>query len=250
VKINFDAKDVYKIGITENICSRISNYRCGTINEPAFIYYFPCKDIKMCDKIMKENLMKLKVKREIYKGGLAEIRSILEASLSVVNNGEVNCFESEFRDKDVSECIYCKKIFCSKVYLYNHTVKCTAKWVKDQEIASQLQTTDIKYDSKRCYYCNRTFLRAYNLTVHLQNRCKIKQKRDQEKEDLTTQLIKEREDQKKVIEEQKKKIDMILVDKVEQMKQMKQMKTDNYEQMKQMMAAIKNMEILIAGSIQ
>ena len=50
--------DAVKIGITENLYKRIGQYRCGMINEPALLCYFPCKDILLADPIIKKNLLK------------------------------------------------------------------------------------------------------------------------------------------------------------------------------------------------
>jgi hypothetical protein len=187
VKNNFDVENVYKIGITENICKRISDYRCGTINEPALMYYFPCKDIKVCDKIMKGNLLKLKVKREIYKGDLVEINKILEESLKPVNGDEFYCFEPEFKEKDVDECIFCKRIFCSQKNLHNHTINCQQRG-----------------------------------------------KQDQEKEDLMTKLIKEKEEQNIKMEDQNNKI-----------KEIEKNLADKDKKMEEILATMKNMEKII-----
>jgi hypothetical protein len=55
IRINFDSKIVFKIGITNDLYKRLCQYRCGTINEPALMYYFPCKDILSADSIIKIN---------------------------------------------------------------------------------------------------------------------------------------------------------------------------------------------------
>jgi hypothetical protein len=187
VKNNFDVENVYKIGITENLRKRISDYRCGIINEPALMYYFPCKDISICDEVMKRNLLKLKVKREIYEGDLTEIRRILESSLNSINDGEVYCFEPEFKEKDVSECIFCKKIFCSKGKLYDHIKNCTAKEI---------------INGHQCRYCKREFTRSDSLNKHLLSRCKVKKQQDSEKEDLLQKLVEEMKKQNEEIRKQ------------------------------------------------
>ena len=59
--------DYYKIGITTNLIKRISAYRCGSVLEPKVYYYFPIKNIKLADNLLKSKLKKYVVKREIYK---------------------------------------------------------------------------------------------------------------------------------------------------------------------------------------
>ena len=59
--------DYYKIGITTNLVNRLSVYRCGCVIEPILHCYFPIKNIKLADKILKQELNKYVIKREIYK---------------------------------------------------------------------------------------------------------------------------------------------------------------------------------------
>ena len=68
----------YKIGITTNLINRLSVYRCGSVIEPKLHCYFPIKNIKLADKMLKEELNKYVVKREIYKcNKLDEIKNII-----------------------------------------------------------------------------------------------------------------------------------------------------------------------------
>lgn len=57
----------YKIGITTNLIKRLSTYRCGSVIEPKLYYYFPIKNIKLVDHLLKSELKKYVIKREIYK---------------------------------------------------------------------------------------------------------------------------------------------------------------------------------------
>lgn len=70
--------DYYKVGITTNLIKRISVYRCGSVIEPKVCYYFPIKNIKLADNLLKSKLKKYVVKREIYKiNKLEEIINII-----------------------------------------------------------------------------------------------------------------------------------------------------------------------------
>jgi len=86
-----------------------------------------------------------------------------------------------------------------------------------QNAANNHQNVEKKINDKECIYCKKVFTRTSSLNVHLENRCKIKKIRDQEKEDLMTKLIKEKEEQKKVIEEQSKQLEKVLKN-IEEMK--------------------------------
>ena len=63
VQTEFNLKNYYKIGVTTNIYSRMSDYRCGAVLEPRIHCYFPIKNIKEADKVLKQKLQKYNIKR-------------------------------------------------------------------------------------------------------------------------------------------------------------------------------------------
>jgi hypothetical protein len=78
IQTDTNYKDYYKIGITTNLINRLSVYRCGNVIEPVVHCYFPIKNIKLADKMLKQELNKYVVKREIYKfNDLNNIKSII-----------------------------------------------------------------------------------------------------------------------------------------------------------------------------
>jgi len=68
----------------------------------------------------------------------------------------------------------------------------------------QFSSVEAQINDKQCQYCKKIFTRVSSLNVHLKNRCKIKKHQDEEKEDLLQKLIKEKEEQNKIIEELRK----------------------------------------------
>jgi DNA-directed RNA polymerase subunit RPC12/RpoP len=76
------------------------------------------------------------------------------------------------------------------------------KVVKDEKIEE-------KGSEIQCLDCKKEFSLRSSLMRHMKGRCKVLKQRNQEKEDLMAQLLKDREDQKKIIEEQNKKIEEI-----------------------------------------
>ena len=58
IQTDFSLKGYYKIGITTNLYHRMTSYRCGAVIEPRIHCYFPIKDIKKSDSLMKKKLLK------------------------------------------------------------------------------------------------------------------------------------------------------------------------------------------------
>jgi hypothetical protein len=68
----------YKVGITTNLINRLSVYRCGCVIEPILHCYFPIKNIKEADKVLKKELQKYVIKREIYKiNNIDDVKNII-----------------------------------------------------------------------------------------------------------------------------------------------------------------------------
>lgn len=81
----------YKIGITTNLINRLSTYRCGCVIEPKLHFYFPIKNIKEADKILKKELQKYVIKREIYKiENIDEIKQIFFSIQKQLNSDELS----------------------------------------------------------------------------------------------------------------------------------------------------------------
>jgi hypothetical protein len=122
------------------------------------------------------------------------------------------------------KCNRCKKIFKLKgdyTRHLNRKIPCKADdengHNKYKTTAIELKATFMKLkttakvckvvNNRECVYCLKIFARPYNLTVHL-GKCKIKREKDQEKEDIMTKLIEEREEQKRKYEDMLAKKDI------------------------------------------
>ncbi len=112
--------NIYKIGITTNLIARLSQFRCGSICEPRLYYYYPCKDIKKADGILKRRFKKYNIKREIYEGDINIFRDIIKEEIRIINGGKVFEYEAETKHKILAHCIECKKIFSSEGDLEYH----------------------------------------------------------------------------------------------------------------------------------
>ena len=85
----------YKIGITTNLINRLSVYRCGCVIEPVLHCYFPIKNIKIADKILKKELKKYVIKREIYKiNDINEIKIIIFNIQKQLDSNEIIFYPS------------------------------------------------------------------------------------------------------------------------------------------------------------
>jgi hypothetical protein len=68
----------YKIGMTTDLESRYAQYKCGSVIDPIIHYYYPFRNIKEIDRLLKTAIKNFKFKKEIYKcDDLKEIRDII-----------------------------------------------------------------------------------------------------------------------------------------------------------------------------
>ena len=105
-------KNYFKIGITSNIIRRLKEYRCGSILEPRLYYYYPCKNIRKVDKVMKNKLKKYRIKREIYKADLNDLRVLIKEIQNI--NSEILEYKPIIKKVNLSECKFCNKLFESE----------------------------------------------------------------------------------------------------------------------------------------
>jgi len=167
VQTEFNLKNYYKIGVTTNIYSRMSDYRCGAVLEPRIHCYFPVKNIKEADKILKQKLQKFNVKREIYKcENLSEIKQLIKQLQKEFKSEELEVIP-EIKECNICECEYCKEIFTNKYELSIHLNTC-----------EYIPINEDKIDGYCCEYCNKTFSRIDNLNRHINFRCKAKKNKD------------------------------------------------------------------------
>ena len=165
IQTDYINEDHYKIGITTNIKKRMGNYRCGNTYEPRLHYYIACTDIKLIDNKIKIDLEKCRVKREIFKGDVVDIKNkIVEVIKKECKVDEVHVHEPGIKIGDLSECRYCNKCFYNKNDLFDHLNICK----NYREYLSKKK--EGKY---KCKYCHNIYSRKDNLQRHL-NKCKKK----------------------------------------------------------------------------
>lgn len=120
VQTEFSVNDYFKIGITNDIEKRLNTYRTGCIYEPKLHYYFPCKDIKFADNVLKRALKKYNVKREIFKGHVEILKEIIMKNLKIINDDVAYSYKPTIKIGDVNECIICDKVFLTMCDLQDH----------------------------------------------------------------------------------------------------------------------------------
>ena len=49
-------KNIYKIGVTSNLITRLIQYRTESVYEPRFKFFMACKNTQLIDKLMKNKL--------------------------------------------------------------------------------------------------------------------------------------------------------------------------------------------------
>ncbi|QKF94618.1 hypothetical protein QKU48_gp1160 [Fadolivirus algeromassiliense] len=119
IQTDFSIDDSFKIGITGDLYNRLCQYRTGCIYEPRLLCYYPCKDISKCDTIMKKELRKFNIKREIYKGNLNAIKDTIINVLRNINKITYECIP-DVTIGDICECENCNEVFIHKSDLEKH----------------------------------------------------------------------------------------------------------------------------------
>jgi len=151
VRTDFLNEDVYKIGITQNLRGRLSNYRCGSTYEPRLLGYCACPNIKRIDESLKKGLIKYNIKREIYKGDLEEIKkNIIRTVIKMWTEKKFAFVVPELKTDDIIECQYCYFLCYNKDEYHDHKKQCKNYAVK------QLC----------CLYCGKKYGTKGNLNKH------------------------------------------------------------------------------------
>lgn len=196
IQTDFTLKGYYKIGVTTNLYHRMSSYRCGAVIEPRIHCYFPIKNIKKSDTLMKKKLIKYNIKREIYKAdNLADITKIIKELQKEMNSDELEVLP-EIKNCDMVECKYCDTVHTSNYELNIHLVNCE----KHIEITKNLsKENDSKYICKKC---NKTFNSRQTKWRHEQT-CEDKNKEERNEIEMLKILVGE---MKKEIIELKKQL--------------------------------------------
>jgi len=120
IQTEFNLKCFYKIGITTNLYKRLGQYRCGAVLEPKLHYYYPCKNIKETDKILKAKLQKFNVKREIYRAdNIDDLRNLIK-DIQKESNSSVMEIIPENKECDIKGCEHCDLYFTNKQDLIIH----------------------------------------------------------------------------------------------------------------------------------
>ena len=155
IQTDFSLKHYYKIGITTNLYNRMSDYRCGAVLEPRIHCYFPIKNIKQADNLLKIKLEKYNIKREIYKcENLNEIKQIIKLLQKEFKSKELEVIP-EIKECNICECEYCEEVFTNNYELTLHLNTC--------------ENLPIEYNKEKinkCNKCNKEFTRKDNLIRH------------------------------------------------------------------------------------
>lgn len=180
LQTDFSVNDVFKIGITSNLERRLKEYRTGSNYEPKLHYYFPCKDIRSADTIMKNALKEYNVKREIFKGNIEKLREIILEKLSVINGNIIFSYKADIKTGDVCECAKCDKVYMTKSDLVDHNQLIHQEEIlKNNIIANKSNFT--------CKHCNTIVSSSSGLIKH-SRACVAKHESIQQVKLLTEEL--------------------------------------------------------------
>lgn len=120
IQTEFNLKGFYKIGVSTDLYKRLGQYRCGAVLEPKLHFYYPCKNIKETDKLLKTYLQKFNIKREIYKAdNIDDLRNTIKEVQKESNSLELEVVP-ENKECDITPCQYCNLYFTNKQDLLIH----------------------------------------------------------------------------------------------------------------------------------
>ena len=209
IQTDYVNNDHYKIGITNNIQKRLGQYRCGNTYEPRLYYYISCNDIRSIDKDLNDGLIKYKVKREIFKGNVEEIKNtIIDIVKKKCNISDVHVNEPDIKIGDLTECKFCNKYFYTRKDLFNHFNSCEEYKI----FLSKDKDKDKDKDNNKCLYCNKIYKHVQSLNRHLKI-CSEKHKSDEANKSMTelvTILNSQINDLKKALEKKDNQIDELI----------------------------------------
>ena len=156
VQTEFNLKGFYKIGISTDLYQRLGQYRCGAVLEPKLHFYYPCKNIKETDKLLKATLKKFNVKREIYTAeNIDELRNAIKEVQKKSGSIELEVIP-ENKECDIIPCNYCDLYFTNKQDFFIHI---------DKNHKEQYDL-DNKKDKNKCSNCNKLLSNYYSCWRH------------------------------------------------------------------------------------
>ena len=216
MQTDYEQDDIFKIGITSNLRSRISDYRTGNVYEPRLHYYFPCQNIKEIDVDLKKCLEKYNIKREIYQGDIDILKQEIINTINNKFNVKSIAYEPDIKLGDLTQCFCCKKCFYTSKDLFTHYEICSY-YKESLNRVENLKKEKLKYS---CEYCGTHLSKKCHLYRHYKT-CKKKKDypktpcfhfgkllEENDKKELedenTNKLLEEKEQQ---IEELKKKVE-------------------------------------------
>jgi len=158
IQTEFNLKGFYKIGVTTDLYSRLRQYRCGSVLEPKLHYYYPCKNIKETDRLLKKYLQKFNIKREIYHSdNINDLRNAIKEVQKESNSSELEIIP-ENKECDITPCQYCDLYFTNKQDLVIHL-----------KINHKIEINEIANDEKKdypCRFCNKIYVHKQSRHTH------------------------------------------------------------------------------------
>lgn len=155
IQTEFNLKGFYKIGVSTDLYHRLGQYRCGAVLEPKLHYYYPCKNIKETDKLLKATLKKFNVKREIYKAeNIDELRNVIKEVQKKSGSVELEIIP-ENKECDIIPCDFCDLYFTNKQDLIIHCENNHKDEYNDDKLDIELD--DALFKNNICRKCNKSF---------------------------------------------------------------------------------------------
>jgi len=153
---------LFKIGYSDDLNNRISQFRTGNGYEPILHYYYPVRRAEEAEGFLKQVLSKANTVGEFYKIELNCLRNIIKHVLQRVYKDELLEYSAKIKYGDVNECVACDAIFKIKTAYQAHMLECN------------IINKDIHLvNDSRCAFCFKEYEPGDKLMNHQLHTCNV-----------------------------------------------------------------------------
>ena len=137
----------YKIGITTNLYNKMNDLRTNNLIEPRLLFYYPIKNTKLSNKLLKNTFIKYQIDKDTYNVSLNNIDQLMIDILNELSLN-INKIIPKFKKDNNNTCIYCNKKFINENQMYEHFSNCQNYIYSNQKNFKCYNKSDINDSNK------------------------------------------------------------------------------------------------------